>query len=922
MSNDSNIESWESLYDEPETKVQPTIIIPVILPSIDIKNQDESLHITPTLEVQKSGLPTKTKKNKNNIQPQEIKIQKPERIYTQEEEKLREKIKDYKRRSAVDNKFASKKVGFTVWNIIANGVSKDDKDLWATLYNIGAGINHVTEMKINAIGDELYLTIRKDLKFLMLENKNFNVADSRRLSKVEQMKSENIKKSLLKDFEALKHCIDNKFELSLNHKFAEINIVKLMIYLNQRIDEVEITEIIVAYNKFLNNTANTQISNICLDDLRYLIRIASTKCKFNSLNLIKNNPKLIFKTKYDNINNIVRQKVYNLTTFQRDILDFVKNNKKGLALVYSMLGSGKTTIVPVLCGYLNSLQNNTCKIIYTCPNDAIIIEVSRMVYSLSLPFAIVIYNQKTNTLDYKFSDFANDNQKKKKNVIYICDIFVARKLLEERKDIIDQHNYFMKIDGKIPIGVLDIPNYMLITDEPTKDADTTKNFQCDDVNFSLNTEVFIDHMKLAPDMTIVMSATLPKYEELKDLYDMAAKGSPIRSFTSSESKVGCNLINSNGEIYIPHTRCKNKTEINHLLEVIQTNPFIGRFYTFDVLLYLIDIYRRYNLIVPDLTLLLDNPSKATQKNIQEMTIEMLKQLDDELINKIKYHPLKLSEGMKLETILSTDISKINRTDQTCILFTLNPLNDSIKIYTDNFGTDIFKNTKIDHIISDYDKKKQKYKEQIERLENKADEGTIVSGMSTADNKTILINKLKENPPVWDFPEKYQLCSESHLREYKSESKTSRNIIPENIPKLTVVSNEVLTQMASGIGIYDTTDPNLDDDYLENVLSLAKNNQLKVINSNNSIAYGTNLAVTEIGIDDKKNGIVDKHSMKTIFQILGRAGRGGNLSYKANIYGISHDHNLINKIDLYIRGELDEGEKDEVQNIKRAFELLC
>ncbi len=68
-------------------------------------------------------------------------------------------------------------------------------------------------------------------------------------------------------------------------------------------------------------------------------------------------------------------------------------------------------------------------------------------------------------------------------------------------------------------------------------------------------------------------------------------------------------------------------------------------------------------------------------------------------------------------------------------------------------------------------------------------------------------------------------------------------------------------------------------------------------------------------------ITDCHSMKTIFQMLGRAGRGGNLSYQAKIYTTSTSDNLINKIQLYLTNRLDEKEHDEVANIKLAVDVL-
>jgi hypothetical protein len=154
--------------------------------------------------------------------------------------------------------------------------------------------------------------------------------------------------------------------------------------------------------------------------------------------------------------------------------------------------------------------------------------------------------------------------------------------------------------------------------------------------------------------------------------------------------------------------------------------------------------------------------------------------------------------------------------------------------------------------------------------------------------------------------------------------------PEDLPTTTTVSMDILTMLASGVGIYSTNSSVLDDEYLKTVLFLAKKGLIKFIFTDASIAYGTNLAVSDIIIIDEPifstNGeviesITDKHSMKTIFQMLGRAGRGGNLSYQAKIYTTSVENNLINKIESYVLGILDEGSRNEILNIQRAYEIL-
>lgn len=841
----------------------------------------------------------------NNIPVITPKIIKP--VYTPEEEKIREKIKNFNRRKEVDNKFCSDKIGYAKWNTIANSSTPEERKLYIALYELGKSEPVNMLKKICTINDKLYLELRNKCTFIKLENKKYTAeVEKKKVNKTQQIKDKLNEENVHKEFTVLSNL--QNFELVLTFKFSELNILKMILYLQNNTSE----ELIVAYKKFLNLAKNTEINKYCLNDLEYAINTAAEKVKYNPETIISKNPKLMFKTKYDKICNTLKHCTYNLTTSQKEIMEWFKQTEAGLALVHSMLGSGKTSVVLPICGYLNSLYNNKRKVIYTCANDTIIVEVASMLYANSLPYAIVIYNIKNNSLDYKYTFFANGKEHKDRNCIILCDIYVARLLLEERKDIISQHQFYIKNNESIPVGVPEIPDYILIGDELTKGADSIKNFQCKEARFSIETELFVDLVKLAPKLTILMSATLPKYEQLKELYDSVSTN--IKSFTTYESKVGTSLIDNNGNLFIPHLECKNKLELNSLIETVKSVPFIAKYYNYDVLVYLCNVYKKYGMQTPDMKVLLQDPSKANQEYIQALVFKMLEQLNDQLISEIKYPVLKVANSIKLESLLSTDFTKISKRNQICIIYTSTPIQTAIKNYKSNFGDDIFKQIKISKIIENYNKKREKHNEAIKRLEDKKD--------AIEENEIIKKNeklcKLKDETVNWDFPGKYQLGSEAHANEYKYPFSGDMNIIPEHLPIKSIASDELITLLASGIGVYDTL--NIDDDYLETVLLLAKRKLLKVLYSNNSIAYGNNLAVTDIIFNDtKEDGIHDLYSMNTIFQMQGRAARGGELSYKANVYTISD--NLINKTKLYILGKLDEGDKDEIKNIQYAYNLL-
>lgn len=728
--------------------------------------------------------------------------------------------------------------------------------------------------------------------------------------------------------------------------------------LQQVIDTIKdkLTELIIGYNKIiLEKKSNPQIAVACIEDLSNWVNQAKNIIDFNAVDIIINKPELIFKTAYDGMLEIKQACMY---PSQNEIFDFVTTNKKYLALVHTMLGSGKTSMVLPICGWLMSTRAQVdTKLIFCCPNEVVLLEVAHMVYGLGIPFGIIIQNSTEKYLEYKWSSFVDKSNPQRSSVLYLCDIHVTRILLEERMKCQENRAAYFEANKRDPSRhplisqrIPTVPDYILMGDELTKDADSQTGFMVDS-NFSITTETFVEIMKIAPPKIILMSATLPTAEQLPEFYGAINKNHPdliIKSFSSSEAKIGCALISHSGELYAPHYGCQTVDEIKHILSVIQTNPFVGRFYTFEVLLQMIDIFKKLELEIPDLSHMFDDPSKATQTNIQKIAYTMLHHLilledDDIAINACSNK--KIADlGVDLNTIFTSDS---NRFDKGCLVFSSDPVYTAYTVYranfdnfipnSDNSNRNIFQQIRLDTILSKYEKEVDAFKKAIQRIENKKDDGAKKQNKENNTKERIKTEtweqtaKMLDQVPVWDFPQVFQICSPAHLEKvcHSTSSSMIATVGPDDLPKDSSVSTDILTMLASGIGIYSTESPELDSSYLNTVLQLAKKGLVKTIFADSSIAYGTNLAVSNIiMIDEPINtttkqveSIVDKHSMKTIFQMLGRAGRGGNLSYQAKIYTVSPDNKLINSINAYTRGTLDEGRKNEIENIKRAFEIL-
>lgn len=855
-------------------------------------------------------------------------------------------------------KRAVKKIGWRNWAYISKK-NTVDQDIGRTMFDIGRGIKATTAAVTNTCGEEVYMNVRnqfvemKLVEPIEIQSQSHLKAKTKavKLSSADKIRQQNTaNKMAIEIADISKSNGKINFNNNFDSRYVELSIMKLISHAkgyvieHKRVsdemkkqsrsgDDVSVLkltqanlhnnliEIIIGYKKLLEDKSNRtfypNISTTCLADFSKAIEMVESIIKFDMLEVISTKKQLLFKTKYDKL---MYERQIDLYPSQREIFDFITTEKKCLGLVHTMLGSGKTEMIRPLCGWaMSNLKSSQTKILYCCPNEAVLLEVARMVYNLGVPFGLVIYNVNQKKIDYKWSSFCTKSKEKESAILYIADIYCAKAILSEPRNNLD---------------------YVLVADELTKDADSIVNFQSDS-KYSVITEYFIDIMKILPSRSLIMSATLPTYEQTPELYDAAATplNATIKSFTASDAKIGCAMIDSDGYYYAPHFDSVSANEIKNILSVIKTNPFVGRFYTYEILLAMIDINKSNNLPVPDLKIAFANLSNAKQNNIQKLVYDMLDHLStqsDDMVKKVcaknNYAATKM-KPVDLSYLLTRDINRFNK---GTIVFSSNPVDTAISIYADNFdkflrddNRSIFEQIRFDCILAKYDKEMQLHRDAIERVINKLDDSAKKNNKSDGkkertENSDSKMAHLYETQPKWDFPAELQIGSLEHaeradrlFKQYTYSAPDSiATMTAELLPRDSSVSDHIQMLLASGIGIYTTNDDRLDDIYLKAVLDLAKSGLIKMIFADSSIAYGTNLSVSDIVIID--TGIESKHSMKTMFQMMGRAGRGGNLSYEARIYTTSDSNNLINRIGKYTRSTLDEGDCDEVQNILRAY----
>jgi hypothetical protein len=194
-----------------------------------------------------------------------------------------------------------------------------------------------------------------------------------------------------------------------------------------------------------------------------------------------------------------------------------------------------------------------------------------------------------------------------------------------------------------------------------------------------------------------------------------------------------------------------------------------------------------------------------------------------------------------------------------------------------------------------------YEQQLAKY-NEKEEFLIKNTKNKEDLDKILQTNDK---PQLNFPDFCQINTLEHIKHYAKSNmkKIIKNFVRskisiENIPiNSYLIDDDLKLLLCAGIGVI-SINPS-DYNYNSKVLELASDGRLAYLISDSSICYGTNYPINRVFITDE---FALKHSINTIFQLMGRAGRVGK-SWKAEIY-VTND--IAKRIINYARN-LDEAD---------------
>ncbi len=543
-----------------------------------------------------------------------------------------------------------------------------------------------------------------------------------------------------------------------------------------------------------------------------------------------------------------------------------------LILLQAMIGSGKTTLIVPFANHIKFLRNNNyyykdLQLIFCCNIYSVKLQVANLCFNSSIPFGMAHIH----TIYYDI----NNNIVNKDSYHHCVD--------EIR--IINNYNCHNNDNNRIVIiGSPDVielllkhsKNYVLFIDEPTVGLDS---------KFDMNSPLMISNVKLflnLPKRSILSSATLPSSDTkpMQYIINNIINNFPditINTIINNEIFIGCKVITYSNNFVTPHDNCISYHALQHIISHVNSNPFLGRMYTFDILNILIQRSQLTTLLD-----VFDNVQHINANSIKNQSLKTLNSLnnDDIIINCCKI--------INYNNFPSLDINLLGTTqsymfpNMTLIAIEYDIINTALSIF-DNL-LNLLLPKRYESIMSEYCKNKTSfYKKKTKLIESQKKSKFNYH----SDEKLSKIERNKDlndnigEPPKINFPNYLQINSYDHLHLFNN---LDKNIKPRVLLSLEnidfdnlAVNNDIKLLLMCGVGIYSPS--TLDSKYTNEIINLASSGSLAFIVSNYEMCYGTNYPFNSVIITKE---FADNHSFNTLFQLMGRAGRHGK-SWSAYAY---------------------------------------
>jgi hypothetical protein len=709
------------------------------------------------------------------------------------------------------------------------------------------------------------------------------------------------------------------------------------------------------------------VSSTLILNLQHWLKRLTDIFPFDGISIYKNAPKLLIESSYDYA---IPGQAYSLRPSQLNLMNTItEHNSEGFFLFYiAAMASGKTTLAVAMASYLMKLKEDKTipqdtQLIFCCNIVAVQNQVGQNCYNAGIPFGMCTMENN----EYKINH--NDPAYAAKCAVIITDANCTAQLLEEDNINIEKDKIALSSNRKNYLG-----KYWLFFDEPTYGADTFNS-----KNLVSNTKVFYHMPKwtILSSATLPTPDKIPTivYHYIKKFTPVSIEGDPeylakvinfyenkfkfinhvdhvdhvdkavfIDKLITQEIIIGCDVKTFDNKIVLPYTGCKNKDDILLCISKIETVPQFSRFMTPYVAKNLWDSINSYNfgtdiIDISDIKTHFSDVENLKADKVRIFCIDMLtklSKLDPEIIRSVcsDKESSITSEKTPEEFLMNIDRQEASKFLNMNLIVSTNPFELTRKLFTDlyeDIKRDLVKtkfpdatseSIKFSDFINSFNIKKetQSKKGKISKKGNKNDDDDDKAYRDTLKQDDI------DNSQKVKLKKKFQINTKEHYEHYEKKHYIDTDNLRQEILTTEISIDKTSIEdifkflLLSGVGVYapkksrDDPKKSRDDEYDSAVLKLAEAGKLAFLISDVTIAYGSNLKnLCRVFI---MPDFSTKHSLNTIFQVMGRAGRVGK-SWNAEVF---IDNKTVKKINDFMLN-LDSGSSAmEAENILTNFKV--
>ena len=728
--------------------------------------------------------------------------------------------------------------------------------------------------------------------------KKGSAADKGKMKTVDKIREENTKATIEK---ALNDVIDS-FSLKQFHipsafssKFLEIRavgILQCLNYMKENFSELFgkdskipfVYNIIVVAEKFIkicstyvgesfvDSSIKIAFSTKLLSAMQNKLNSIKKKYQYFGLDVCNRAPHLLIATDYDYI---MPEKQLDLRSFQKELVDSIYTSiiqdKPKIVKLDPMTGTGKTTIALGIVQLIKQLRSRNSidsrVVVFCCTVHQVLIQIGNISYfnGIKLCYASVD----------KFRGFDITNQ-------YDC------KTDSERELILCGPEACIEVMKRYPDAIL-------FNDEWSIGLDAKENVE--------KNQVVIDNITILaqclPKITILSTATPSFPQWIIEKHTEKYGETDFQQISSNTVHIPCEILTHEGFVFTPHNWCKTSDDIHHAIRKINSNPFLGRAYTANIVYNMFKIMKECNianldsyeqifmdainltadkmrLVALDLLAELAKynsdvitsvcSAKITPRVISRMKPVTKKTSDDDIVWEEDTPAGDITYNIIYDKLFTTHahlcIQPTLIADLDPISFAITNGKELIELFVKKYGT--LKKVQRDYENSiglwekekarfETDKKKTKFDSELDRLQKEAE---VVQSKPSIKNSLQIntvshLNKFAKGSPFLN-----------KNMEVRSEIDVT-DIITTNMN----VPDDLVILLSCGVGVYGVQCPF----YKKTVATLMNLGKLAFVIADASIAYGINVKLNRVIATVE---FCNAYAEKTVFQLISRAGRVG------------------------------------------------